>query len=132
MILSRFAKGRALIMKYPAHFTGGLFSHEGPSDEQRASMSVTFDFFGKRFVDGIERARVVAQVSIPHDPGYASTADMVLAAAETLLEERNATPKGGVLTPAAAFGKTKLLQTLSATGSVKFVTLHAESNGPNV
>jgi short subunit dehydrogenase-like uncharacterized protein len=127
MALCKYPAGRRLIMRYPSLFTHGLFSHQGPSEEQRANTSASFDFFGKRFVDGVERARVVTQVAIPRDPGYTGTARIVLAAAYTLLDDRAATPEGGVLTPAAAFAKTKLMQRLSANNTMEFTTILAES-----
>ena len=46
------------------------------------------------------------------DPGYTSTAQMLCASALTVLNDRNAMPKGGVLTPAVAFRNTSIFDNL--------------------
>ncbi len=58
---------------------------------------------------------LVAEVNGP-EPGYDATSKMVVAAALTVLEDAASMPAGGVLTPAAAFGRTRLLERLNNVG----------------
>jgi len=53
------------------------------------------------------------------EPGYIATAKMLIACAMTLLEEQSRLPvKGGVFTPAFAFGRTTLMERLEKEGIV--------------
>ncbi len=59
---------------------------------------------------------VTVRVSGP-EPGYVATPLLLLGAAATLLAERDTLPvRGGVLTPAAAFRGSGLIQRLNALG----------------
>ena len=108
--LSSFQSGRELLLAYPAFFSGGVFSHEGPSEEQLATTSFRTTFFasgfsGKESVSTSDRrtpdVHIVTEVSGP-EPGYVATPAISVTLALCLLEEIGSMPRG-VLTPAAAF-----------------------------
>jgi saccharopine dehydrogenase (NAD+, L-glutamate forming) len=90
-------------------------SGEGPSEQQRARGRFRVVFLG-RAGDRSVRVEVTG-----HDPGYGHTAEMLAAAALTLVRDRDRLPRplapsrGGVLTPASALGD-PLLRRLEATG----------------
>lgn len=85
----------------------------GPSPEARARGRFSVAFVA----EASGGARVRTEVR-GHDPGYGHTSEMVAEAALALVEERDALPaKGGVLTPAAAFGDV-LRTRLERTGMV--------------
>lgn len=81
---------------------------EGPSSEQRAKSKFKFFFVG----EGEESGRRVVTTVAGGDPGYDETAKMVSESALALASDRGelhatkvAGLKGGVLTPAFAFGE---------------------------
>uniref|UniRef100_S4RN82 Saccharopine dehydrogenase-like C-terminal domain-containing protein n=1 Tax=Petromyzon marinus TaxID=7757 RepID=S4RN82_PETMA len=60
--------------------------------------------------------RMTTRVSGP-EPGYVSTSMLLVQAGVTILKEHKALPKrGGVYTPAAAFGRTSLVERLCECG----------------
>lgn len=119
--------GNRLILRYPQLFTAGLFSPAGPSLEDRQRTVVTLDFFGTRYTKKEERANAVTRVSV-RDPGYGATVRMLLACAMTMLKERPSMPDGGVLTPAATFGGTSLVQRLRDTKALQLDVLHTSTS----
>lgn len=128
-LLARYAFGRKLLLKYPRFFSYGIFSHEGPTRQQLNSTSFSMTFYAqgyssKAVLDAKQKPdkRVVTQVSGP-EPGYIATPIFVVQSAIVLLNDRDKIPyKGGVLTPASAFGETSLISRLQQHG-VDFAVL---------
>jgi len=119
--LAKYKRGRAWLKRYPRFFSFGAFSHEGPTEVQILTTSFQMDFFGTgyRNVEELEDKRppdkiVHTRVSGP-EPGYAATPIFVVQSALTLLQERASLPCG-VLTPAAAFVGSTLIERLVAAG----------------
>lgn len=123
-LLNTTSFGRNLVLQHPGFFTNGLFSRNGPSEQDRNECRVSIDFFSRRLVNGVERARAVSRVSV-RDFGYGATAKMVVCAAHTVLEERHKMPSGGVLSPGAAFAGTNLIERLSLAEAMRFDALHS-------
>lgn len=148
--LARWSVGRRLLLAFPRLFTMGMFSHEGPSQEQMDSTSFSMNFYARGYareklpvVFATARApgggstssgtgggpgspsewvappkpdaEAVVRVSGP-EPGYVATPRILLAAALTILEERASLPEGGVLTPAAAFARSGIIERLNKLG----------------
>lgn len=44
MLLARFSAGRKVLLRFPALFSNGVFSHEGPTEAQIAATSFTYRF----------------------------------------------------------------------------------------
>lgn len=119
-VLNLTGWGRELVLKYPRVFTFGVFSKEGPTAEQIEGTKFSLSFFAKALKpDGTEIAHIETRASGP-EPGYSATSKIVLSAALTLLNDREQLPKGGVLTPAAAFRHSGLIKRLEDCGGVKF------------
>lgn len=94
-VMARFAWGREQLLQHPRFFSGGAFSHQGPTEETQARtrFSVTFRAEGwqdKR--DGGESAggavdkRMVTRVT-GTNPGYGATCVAVVLAAKVVLTE---------------------------------------------
>ncbi|KAF9102133.1 hypothetical protein BGX27_011167 [Mortierella sp. AM989] len=129
-LLANYEFGRKLLLKHPRFFTLGMFSHEGPSNQQLAETSFSETFYAQGFSKELrdkhpnpEELRkvkpdvsIVTSVSGP-EPGYVATPKMVVQACYTLLLQKNLIPNG-VLTPAVAFGKTQLIERLQKQGIV--------------
>ena len=120
--LAPWAWGRRLLLALPGLFSGGIFSHAGPSEAQMAETSFTMAFTarGSRGGGGADDAEVRCEVRGP-EPGYVATPLLLLGAAFTLLEERAGSGGGGgggggVFTPAAAFRGTGLIARLRKLG----------------
>ncbi|OQR95115.1 hypothetical protein ACHHYP_00388 [Achlya hypogyna] len=117
--LSRFEAGRQLLIKYPAFFTFGYFSHTGPSAAEIAGSTFTHRFFAKGYKDksNVEGNKpdweVTTRVDGP-EPGYVATSSMVVSAAAVVLDDEVAAR--GVLTPGAAFRNTTLIERLQRRG----------------
>ncbi|KAF9351916.1 hypothetical protein BGX26_010151 [Mortierella sp. AD094] len=122
--------GRKLLLKHPRFFTFGMFSHDGPSKQQLAETSFSETFYAEGFSkelrdkhpDAEELRKVKPDVSIVTsvsgpEPGYVATPKMVVQACYTLLLQKNLVPNG-VITPAVAFGKTRLIERLQEQGIV--------------
>lgn len=126
--LSKFAIGRSLLLQYPKVFSNGIFSHNGPTDEQLETTSFCMKFYARGFDEertGSSTARttdkeVVVAVTGP-EPGYVVTPRILVALAETLLQERKtAMPAGGVMTPAAAFFRSTVVFSRLADAGIEF------------
>lgn len=122
-LLSIFSPGRSLLERFPAFFTFGLFSKDGPSRQQIESTRFSLTLIGKGWSnhggDGgpeTEPEREfdkTVQVQVNgRDPGYKATATCIVQSGLTILYDRDQMPSGGVLTPASAFRNTKLIQRL--------------------
>jgi len=119
--------GRALLKKYPEFFSAGLFKRTGPTREQikGASFSMTFFGFGHKGEklndpqlqhNSPPDSKIRVKVSGP-EPGYVTTPICMVAAALTVLEEKESIPlNGGVLTPGSAFKGTSLIGRLEQRG----------------
>lgn len=140
-LLAPWAWGRRLLLAFPGLFSGGIFSHQGPSETQLAETSFSMAFFVRGFKTSRAPEGAVANssssISIPPadveakcvvkgaEPGYIATPKILLGAAFTLLEDRvrgvgrvadGKGGEGGVLTPATAFRGTGLLNRLKLLG----------------
>ncbi|KAJ3029146.1 UNVERIFIED_CONTAM: hypothetical protein HDU68_012915 [Siphonaria sp. JEL0065] len=126
--LSGLSFGRKLLLDYPAFFSLGMFRKAGPSDKQIQESGFVSTFSAKGFkrlanVDSIDsfaspEYEIVAKVTGP-EVGYVTTPITVICCALKIISERKKkTTKVpfGVLTPAAAFGETDLIQDLKNSG----------------
>ncbi|XP_031555647.1 saccharopine dehydrogenase-like oxidoreductase [Actinia tenebrosa] len=125
-LLCRFQWGRNLLEKHPRFFSFGMFSHEGPTKQQREETSFSFLFCGAGYgkktaglrpLPAKPDSQIVVKVNGP-EAGYVATPICMVQAAMTILEDKLPN-KGGVLTPAAAFSGTSLIDRLNKNG-VKF------------
>ncbi|XP_054000745.1 saccharopine dehydrogenase-like oxidoreductase [Hylaeus anthracinus] len=125
-VLSKFEFGRNLLLKYPAFFSCGTVSHEGPSAEalENSHFSITFKAVGwtEKLAEPTDKHKdppnkeLITKVS-GVNPGYGATCIMLLFSAMTILKESDKMPdKGGVLSPGAAFAKTSLIEELNKNG----------------
>ena len=122
--------GRTLLLKYPKFFTGGMFSHEGPTKKQLDETSFSITMYGEGYSDGDSRLnrsdkpdkKISVCVSGP-EPGYVATPIAMVQAALVVVKEREKLPEeGGVYSPGAAFYRTSLIQRLQENG-LKFEVL---------
>ncbi|KAG0048583.1 hypothetical protein BGZ83_006467 [Gryganskiella cystojenkinii] len=129
-LFAKYEFGRKFLLKHPRLFTLGVFSHQGPSDQQLAETSFSETFFAKGYSAELQAkhtkheellsvepdVEIVTSVSGP-EPGYVATPKMVVQACYVLLREKASIPNG-VLTPAVAFAKTDLIKNLQEHGIV--------------
>lgn len=104
---------RSLLLSYPGFFSFGAFSHEGPTDEQLAATRFEITFVATA-ADGatVSRTRVRGP-----EPGYVATPALVVGCALTILEELDTLEyRAGVVTPAAAFASSTLIERLARDG----------------
>eukprot|EP00297_Palpitomonas_bilix_P006333 CAMPEP_0113898904 /NCGR_PEP_ID=MMETSP0780_2-20120614/19688_1 /TAXON_ID=652834 /ORGANISM="Palpitomonas bilix" /LENGTH=435 /DNA_ID=CAMNT_0000890919 /DNA_START=74 /DNA_END=1381 /DNA_ORIENTATION=+ /assembly_acc=CAM_ASM_000599 len=127
-ILTKFKLGRTLLLTFPSLFSRGMFTHEGPSPEQRRECKIEFLFRAK----GIPRNEVgagrlrkptsTALVRITGPEVYTSTAICLVESMLALLHEAVDTKttrlvcKGGVVTPAVALHGTHIVERLKNAG----------------
>ncbi|XP_071797123.1 saccharopine dehydrogenase-like oxidoreductase [Asterias amurensis] len=120
---AKFNFGRKLLEKYPKLFSGGFFSHEGPSKKQRDASTFSLTFHGKGFSESAkdqtkQDVSIVTKVSGP-EPGYVSTPIAMVQAGLVILNEKDKLPhSGGVFAPAALFSRTSLIERLDKHGMV--------------
>ncbi|MCO5585030.1 hypothetical protein L7F22_038962 [Adiantum nelumboides] len=129
MLISFFSKsefGRSLLLKYPKFFTGGVFSHEGPTQEQLDNTQFSSTFIAR----GVSHSALQEKTSRDPDvkavvrvrgpePGYVSTPILFVSVARAILEhEKDIIP--GVSTPGAALRNTTLIKMLNDDGRIKF------------
>lgn len=128
-IFSMFNFGRQLLLKYPAFFSFGMFSHDEPSEETINNTKFSIHLFGQGWSEKLSGPNeepvtamdktMVCKVS-GDNPGYGATCTaLVLSGIMTLTEADKMPSKGGVYPPAAAFAKTSLIDQLDKNG-VKF------------
>ncbi|KAF0683473.1 Aste57867_24507 [Aphanomyces stellatus] len=116
MSLGKFQWGRDLLIKYPHIFTFGLFTHEGPTEEEMSQSKFSFRFYGKGYKNlraGKPDWEVVTRVDGP-DPGYVATSRMVTQCAKIILDGN--VKVRGVVTTASAFRDTPLIEELHKNG----------------
>ncbi|XP_076224527.1 saccharopine dehydrogenase-like oxidoreductase [Nomia melanderi] len=134
-VLSRFQCGRSILQKYPAFFTYGYVSHEGPSRKVQENTHFKFTFIAKGWTEKLSISTdnhkdppnkvLTTQVS-GVDPAYDGTCTMLILAAMMILKESDKIPENaGVLTPGIAFGKTSLIEELNKKG-IKFEILSSK------
>lgn len=125
-LLSKYAFGRQLLLKYPKLFSFGAASHEGPPEQKMNNTQFIFLFKGNGWNERSSDYKVrpngepvkthVTKVT-GLNPGYGATCISVLLSATTILNESSRMPgKGGVLPPGYAFGKTNLIDNLCKNG----------------
>lgn len=125
-ILTRFGFGRRLLLNNPKFFTGGMASHEGPSEENNENALLEVLFLGQGWKEELSEPtdkfetpmnkKMVTRVFC-RNPGYGSTTNALLLCAKMILNEKEKLPeKGGVFPPAAAFHKTSLITALQTHG----------------
>ncbi|XP_071480955.1 saccharopine dehydrogenase-like oxidoreductase [Diadema antillarum] len=131
--LAKYKTGRNLLEKYPTLFSGGGFSHAGPTRKQMEGSSFSITFQGEGFTDeeaekgGKHNTKITTQVKGP-EPGYVATPIVMIHAALVILDEQEKLPKGGgVFTPGAAFAKTSLLERLNK-HNVEFSVVSAQTS----
>ncbi|BBM99941.1 hypothetical protein MPTK1_1g25030 [Marchantia polymorpha subsp. ruderalis] len=125
-IMAQFKVGRSLLLKYPQIFSFGVFLKEGPSEDDVKNATFQQWFVGKGFSDSTKQItkstkpdkQIVTRISGP-EIGYITTPICLVQCALLVLDRRSTLPKGGVLTPGAAFGTTDLIDRLEQNG-VKF------------
>lgn len=109
-VIAKFALGRKLLIRFPALFTFGMFTHDGPSRQQMETCTFEMRFFSR----GYSRKAALKEdpqakpdmglevlVSGP-EPGYIATPIYVIETAMAILTSSPGTVPTGVLTPAAA------------------------------
>ncbi len=118
--LARWGWGCHLLHAYPEAFSGGVFTRDGPTDEElgRGGFVTYVTAYGCGGVAGPDGrgggVRDVARVRVSGpEPGYVSTPSLIVALALTLLDARKAGREGGgarlpfyegVTLPGALFG----------------------------
>lgn len=109
LIATRFECGRQLLLKL------GPKERDGPSEAVRAK-----SWFRHTIVASDSNGRVISKATVSGgDPGYTETSKMVSECALLMAKRRSDLPlKGGVATPAAAFGDL-LVDRLNSVG-IKF------------
>jgi hypothetical protein len=124
--LVRFDFGRSLLLKYPKFFTGGVFSHEGPTNEQIQSTSFVSTFTARGYshssisekTSRTPDVKVIVRVRGP-EPGYSATPILFVTLARAILAEEDKIERG-VSVPGAAMRKTTLIKMLNDDGRIKF------------
>jgi short subunit dehydrogenase-like uncharacterized protein len=125
-LLASLKVGRRLMEAFPKFFTFGLFSHEGPNQQQIKTTKFKTSVYGagwrNRHLKPEEnpteppKDRIVCVVE-GGEPGYVATSALLVASALTVLEDKEKMPNnGGVLTPGSAFAQTKLVERLEKMG----------------
>ncbi|KAG7198229.1 hypothetical protein KM043_005636 [Ampulex compressa] len=125
-ILAKFECGRKLLLKYPAFFSAGFASHEGPLPDEMEHVHFKILVKAQGWTEQLAgpneehtsppNKELIAKVS-GVNPGYGFTCTAVLLSAITILKESDKMPhNGGVLTPGAAFSKTSLIEELNNNG----------------
>lgn len=128
-LLSKFQYGCKLLLDYPNIFSFGLFSKDQhPSIEAMDKSWFQVTFYGEGWKEKLANKndqyskpcdkKIVARVK-GNNPGYGSTCICLVAAAITILSEKEkmaGNGKGGVYTPGAAFANTSLIKMLNENG----------------
>lgn len=120
-IMTKFQLGIKLLLRYPGFFTFGAVA-DGVSAEQIKRRGFKIVIHGKGYktkpVDVKHPGETDTQMSLTlrgPDPGYVFTAITLVAAANTLVEDKLLN-NGGVLTPASAFKGTKFVERIEKRG----------------
>lgn len=123
-ILARFSFGRKLLLAHPKIFSGGMLSHEGPSEEKMEKSRFSLTLVGKgwpgeeKLVEPTDTytnppSKTLTAKITGKNPGYGGTCIALLVSAVTVIRENDKMPgNGGVLPPGAAFAKTNMINEL--------------------
>ncbi|MED6110090.1 hypothetical protein PIB30_039721 [Stylosanthes scabra] len=122
-LLGKISFGRSLLLKFPSLFTFGVFSKNGPTDEEIESASFKMWFVGHGYskksvaAEGNRKPdmEIITRVMGP-EMGYVTTPIILIQCALVLLSQRDNLPKGGVYTPGIVFGATDLRDRLQQSG----------------
>lgn len=115
--------GRNLLLKHPDFFSGGVFTKEGPNDEQLNQSSFEIVLRSK----GYDHAITPGTVEAPNkeikvvvrgpEAGYVATPRIVVQCALAILNnKKEGYVPSGVLTPSTAFWETDLIDRLRYVG----------------
>lgn len=128
LLFTRFSFGRKLLLDYPDIFSFGFFSKKQPSRETIENSWFQITFYGEGWKEKLANKndqypqdcdkKIVARVR-GKNPGYGSTCICLVAAAITVLKEKDkmaGNGKGGVYPPGAAFANTSLIEILNENG----------------
>lgn len=133
-VLTKFSFGKKLLLDYPEFFTAGHFSKTGPSEKQMEETGFNFLMHCKGYKDKTEAQEAMENPRQAQKPtkemdvkitgpeiGYVLTPIVLVQSALCLIKERSKMPErgGGVLTTAAAFSNTDILDNLQKNG-IKF------------
>nr|XP_039258893.1 saccharopine dehydrogenase-like oxidoreductase [Styela clava] len=128
--------GTKLLLDHPKFFTAGVFSKEGPTEEQIAGSGFEFLMFCEGYKKQIDTdefkakngssdsldAKMTVRISGP-EIAYVLTPIAVVQSAIAIAEERSKLPSnGGVYSPGPAFRDTKIIKKLHERG-IKFEVL---------
>lgn len=125
MFLAKRSWGRTLLLRFPRFFTYGLFSREGPSEQQMAEARFSMTNFAMGYSQGAPTSsgqapdlHVTTRVAGP-EPGYISCSIFVVAAAVVLIEERGKLKmEPGVYTPASLLRSTSYVDRIRQRGII--------------
>ncbi|KDD74806.1 hypothetical protein H632_c1062p0 [Helicosporidium sp. ATCC 50920] len=128
--LAQWSWGRSLLLRFPSLFSHGLFSRQGPTEQQMRETRFCFTHIAAGYSRGEPRAPgqdpdLIHTVDvIGPEPAYKACAMFVVQGAVTLLEERGKLKaEPGVHTPGYLFRDTKYVQRLEARG-IEFQRVH--------
>ena len=116
--------GRSLLLKHPKFFTSGIFSHDGPTQQQLKETSFSITMYGEGYSDGestLNRSdkpdkKITVRIAGP-EAGYVATPLAMVQAALVIVKETDKLPeKGGVYSPGAVFYRTSLIERLQENG----------------
>ena len=135
-ILANFKLGRYLLLKYHRLFSFGFVTKKETKFEEMKDITFSFQFRGYGFDKKIEDKNVqfdtpptkmiTTELTGP-EPGYIATAKLIVDCAMVLLKENDKiSVRGGVLTTAAAFHNTSLIERLQNNG-FKFRVIQSDA-----
>lgn len=121
--LSRRPWGRKLLLKYPAFFSLGMFTHAGPTEQQMATTSFSMTFFARGYAQGPPASsnaapdtEIVTRIIGP-EPGYVATPILLVECAMALLQLQDVNPPaGGVYTVGSLLENSSLIERLQQSG----------------
>jgi short subunit dehydrogenase-like uncharacterized protein len=131
--LAMYKAGRWLLEKYPAFFSMGMVSKQGPTRRMAENTNFEMTLYGRGWKGedegsltdfGTETTEVTVTVK-GRNIGYGATCEMLVQSAITILKESDKIPgSGGVLTPGFAFKDTSLIRRLNENGVTFDVTVN--------
>ncbi|KAJ3303206.1 hypothetical protein HDV03_004115 [Kappamyces sp. JEL0829] len=123
-LASKWTAFRNVLIQYPQYFTLGIFTFQGPSQQQLDESSFSQEFISRGFKNGAISSRpnreIITTIKGP-EMGYVATPQCVIACATMLLSDKREKIPFGVLTPATAFSNVlDELIVLLAKGGIEF------------